>query len=225
VFPRFVLCFAFVACAASDGTHFDAERTRMVDQQIRARGLRDERVLAAMREVPRHLFVPESHRSLAYADQPLPIGFDQTISQPYIVAYMTQLLDLQPHHRVFELGTGSGYQAAVASRLVAEVYTVEIVPELATRAAHSLQELGYANVHVRAGDGWVGWPEAAPFDRIFVTAAATELPQPLIDQLRNGGRMILPLGPAHGAQELVLVRKDEEGRVLLDELLPCASFR
>lgn len=201
-------------------TSFRLQRATMVEEQIEMRGVTDERVLEALRQVPRHEFVPGEYRNLAYGDFALPIGFDQTISQPYIVAFMTEKLDLQAEHRLFELGTGSGYQAAVASRLVEAVYTVEIVPELAARADSVLRRLGIDNVHVRAGDGWAGWPEAAPFDRIIVTAAAETLPRTLLEQLRPGGRMILPLGPQESVQHLVLVRKDPDGSLSQETLLP-----
>ncbi len=197
-----------------------AQRLAMVDKQIIRRGIDDPRVIEAMREVPRHRFLPPEYRALAYADAPQPIGYGQTISQPYIVAYMTQELDLKPQHKLFELGTGSGYQAAVASRLVEEVYTVEIHKPLAERARKTLKELGYDNVHVRAGDGWAGWPEAAPFDRIIITAAAPELPQTLLEQLRVGGKLLMPLGEAGGYQELVLVEKTQEGKYTTHKLLP-----
>jgi protein-L-isoaspartate(D-aspartate) O-methyltransferase len=191
----------------------------MVAKQIIARGVTDERVLEAMRQVPRHEFVPEGLRRQAYVDSPLPIGLQQTISQPYIVAFMTEQLDLQPTHKLYELGTGSGYQAAVASRLVAEVYTMEILPALAARADSTLSRLGYDNVHVRAGDGWTGWPEAAPFDRIIITAAAAELPVLLLQHLRPGGKMILPLGPQATMQHLVLVEKLPDGRLQTRDLM------
>lgn len=179
----------------------------MVDEQIEARGVRDRRVIAAMRAVPRHRFVPEASRSRAYDDGPLSIGHGQTISQPYVVAFMTERLAPKPTDRVLEIGTGSGYQAAVLSTLVAEVYTIEIVEPLATRAAAVLAELGYGNVHVRAGDGYRGWPEHAPFDAVIVTCAPEDVPRPLVEQLRDGGRMIIPVGPAGGAQELVVLEK------------------
>jgi protein-L-isoaspartate(D-aspartate) O-methyltransferase len=191
----------------------------MVAKQIIARGVTDERVLEAMRQVPRHEFVPEGLRRQAYVDSPLPIGLQQTISQPYIVAFMTEQLDLQPTHKLYELGTGSGYQAAVASRLVAEVYTMEILPALAARADSTLSRLGYDNVDVRAGDGWTGWPEAAPFDRIIITAAAAELPVLLLQHLRPGGKMILPLGPQATMQHLVLVEKLPDGRLQTRDLM------
>ncbi len=222
--PRIPILLGMLTIALSSlavaGDSYRERRMQMVTEQIAARGVEDETVLRAMRTVQRHHFVPEPLRDQAYTDRPLPIGREQTISQPYIVAFMTEALDLRPHHRVYELGTGSGYQAAVLAEIVEEVYTVEIVSELARRADRTLEELGYDNVHVRAGDGWAGWPEAAPFDRIIVTAAAPELPQTLLDQLVAGGKMILPLGPDGGAQELILVEKTEDGRVKTRELLP-----
>jgi protein-L-isoaspartate(D-aspartate) O-methyltransferase len=189
---------------------FAAEREWMVESQIRARGLADERVLAAMREVPRHRFVPDSERALAYADRPLPIGWDQTISQPFIVALMCSKLELEPGARVLEVGTGSGYHAAVLSRLAAEVYSIEIVEPLALRAGATLAELGYGNVHVRAGDGYGGWPDAAPFDAIVLTAAPPEIPEPLLDQLAVGGRLVAPVGGGW-QQELQVVTRTEDG--------------
>jgi protein-L-isoaspartate(D-aspartate) O-methyltransferase len=170
------------------------ERARMVREQLASRDVDDERVLAAMRAVPRHEFVAAAHRPYAYADQPLPIGGNQTISQPYVVALMTQLLDLSGGQRVLEIGTGSGYQAAVLARLAKEVYTIEIDAALAAAARERLARLGYDNVKVRAGDGFFGWPEAAPFDAVIVTAAAPRLPEKLVAQLREGGRIVLPIG-------------------------------
>jgi protein-L-isoaspartate(D-aspartate) O-methyltransferase len=169
-------------------------REAMVDRQIEARGIRDPRVLAALRRVPRERFIPPDVAPLAYADQPLPIGYGQTISQPYIVAYMSEALHVTENATVLEIGTGSGYQAAVLGELAREVYTIEIVPELAERARATLEGLGYSNVHVRAGDGYLGWPEQAPFDAIMVTAAPDHVPQPLIDQLALGGRLVIPVG-------------------------------
>ncbi len=183
----------------------------MVEDQIAARGVSDQPVLEAMRRVPRHLFVPPDQAASAYEDHPLQIGYDQTISQPYIVAYMTQALALTPSDRVLEIGTGSGYQAAVLSEIVREVYTIEIIPELAARASKTLRELGYENVRVRQGDGYRGWPEAAPFDAIIVTAAPRVIPQPLIDQLALDGRMVIPVGDWY--QELVIVTRTTEGVV------------
>jgi protein-L-isoaspartate(D-aspartate) O-methyltransferase len=188
---------------------FERARHEMVETQIAARDVRDARVLQAMRDVPRHRFVPAEQRELAYLDRPLPIGFGQTISQPYIVAAMTELLQPKPTDRVLEIGTGSGYQAAVISRLVAKVYTIEIVPELAERAAKTLAELGYANVAVTAGDGYRGIPGEAPFDGILVTAAPEAIPPPLLEQLAIGGRMVIPVGDFF--QELTLVEKTQHG--------------
>jgi protein-L-isoaspartate(D-aspartate) O-methyltransferase len=187
-----------------------AERSRMVEQQIKARDIRDERVLDVMRVVPRHLFVPMPVRAHAYSDSPLPIGYDQTISQPYIVAFMTEALDLQPGHRVLEIGTGSGYQAAVLSRLVTAVFTIEIVAPLAQRARETLAELGYRNVEVRTGNGYAGWPEHAPYDRIIVTAAPEDVPPALVEQLKIRGLMAIPVGTT-GMQELRILRRTPTG--------------
>ncbi len=192
-------------------------RERMVRDQIAARDIRDSRVLAAMRRVPRHLFVPAEVQHLAYVDSPLPIGMSQTISQPYIVAFMTEALELKPRDRVLEIGTGSGYQAAVLAELVKEVYTIEIVEPLARDAEARLKRLGYTNIHLRVGDGYRGWPDAAPFDAIMLTAAPDHVPQPLLDQLREGGRLILPLG--RGEQDLVRLRRTRQG-IQREILLP-----
>jgi protein-L-isoaspartate(D-aspartate) O-methyltransferase len=194
----------------------EAERNRMVDEQLRARDIRDERVLRVMREVPRHLFVPEPQRQLAYRDTPLPIGHDQTISQPYIVAFMTQALEVAPTHRVLEIGTGSGYQAAVLARLAEQVYTIEIVEPLANRARATLADLQYRNVEVRAGNGYLGWPEHAPYDRIMVTAAPEEIPPALVDQLKIGGLMAIPVGAYD--QELRVLRRTASGMQTLATL-------
>ncbi|HLT43714.1 protein-L-isoaspartate(D-aspartate) O-methyltransferase [Luteimonas sp. J16] len=188
-------------------------RERMVERQIASRGIDDARVLAAMRAVPRHRFVPEAVAASAYLDQPLPIGHDQTISQPYVVALMTSLARPAPGARVLEVGTGSGYQAAVLAEMGAEVYTIEIVEPLAARAAQVLEALGYDRVHVRAGDGYAGWPEHAPYDAIVVTAAPERIPRPLLDQLAPGGRLVIPVGPVHATQELRLVEKDAGGQL------------
>ncbi len=180
----------------------------MVEEQLAApgRNIHDRRVLDAMATVPRHEFVPKALRNLAYRDEPLPIGEGQTISQPFIVAFMTEQLDPKPTDRVLEIGTGSGYQAAVLSQLAAEVYTIEIIEPLAKRAEANLNRLGYNNVKVLAGDGYQGWPDHAPFDGIIVTCAPDHIPQPLVEQLRDGGRMIIPVGPAEN-QQLYLLQK------------------
>ncbi len=192
-------------------------RRQMVETQIRARGVRDPRVLAAMAQVPRHLFVPEDLRARAYADEPLPIGDGQTISQPYIVAYMTEALGLKGGERVLEIGTGSGYQAAVLAEIAGGVWTVELLENLSRRARAVLDGLGYARVRYRVGNGWDGWPEEAPFDAIVVTAAASEVPAALEAQLAAGGRMVLPVGTVF--QELVRVRRLKSGYTR-DKLLP-----
>jgi len=202
--------------AAKDAAMYDEQRERMVRQDIKGRSwghakIDDPAVIRAMGTVPRHLFVPERQRSSAYADHPLPIGAGQTISQPFIVAAMTQLAQVKKGDRVLEIGTGSGYQAAVLAEIVKKVYTIEIVPELGNRAKALLKELEYNNVHVKIGDGYKGWPEHAPFDAIIVTAAPAEIPQPLIDQLKPGGHMVIPVGPASYAQELRVVTKDLDG--------------
>jgi protein-L-isoaspartate(D-aspartate) O-methyltransferase len=181
----------------------------MVDSQIEARGVRDPRVLAAMRQVPRHEFVPEPWQHLAYSDRPLPIGYEQTISQPYIVALMSEALALKGDEIVLEIGTGSGYQAAVLCELASHVYSIEIVPQLAERALAVLQMLNYTNVSVRAGDGYRGWPEHAPFDAIMLTAAPERVPQPLLDQLKLGGRLVLPVGGE--LQHLVRMTRRPDG--------------
>jgi len=186
-------------------TVYITQRQRMVETQIIRRGIKDSLVIAAMKDVPRHLFVPEKYRPEAYHDGPLPIGRQQTISQPYIVAIMTELLELNAAARVLEIGTGSGYQAAVLAEIVDSVYTIEIIDELARRAEGLLDSLGYTGIHVRSGDGYLGWPEVAPFDAIIVTAAAPHLPQPLLDQLKPGGRMVIPIGEY--SQDLLLVQK------------------
>lgn len=197
----------------ADTEAYRKARQRMVRYQIQDRGVRDPGVLEAMRAVPRHEFVPERYRDQAYEDHPVPIGLGQTISQPYIVAFMTELLELEPGDTVFELGTGSGYQAAVASEMAGSVYTMEIYRELADAALARLKSLGFENVSARHGDGYYGWKEKAPFDAIIVTAAADHIPPPLIEQLRPGGRLVIPLGSPFSIQQLVLVTKDREGKV------------
>ncbi len=188
-----------------------AQRRQMVNEQIAARDVKDARVLDAMRKVPRHRFVPPNLIPRAYDDIPLPIGHDQTISQPFIVAHMTEALGVERSHTVLEIGSGSGYQAAVLGELARTVYTIEIVPELARRAADTLKTLGYANVHVRGGDGYAGWPEHAPFDRIMVTAAPAEIPKPLIDQLAPRGRLVIPVGEQGRTQWLTVVDRTAQG--------------
>jgi protein-L-isoaspartate(D-aspartate) O-methyltransferase len=212
----FVLGAAAVACVetASEQSRVldkDPARTRMVDSQLLGRDIRNPAVLDAMRRVPRHEFVPDELRDRAYEDGPLPIGSGQTISQPYIVAYMTQAIEPASTDRVLEIGTGSGYQTAVLSELVKEIYTIEIVPELAARSKALLSRLGYRNIHAREGDGYVGWPDAAPFDKIIVTAAPENIPQALVEQLKVGGIMAVPVG--RGSQMMTIVRRTSEGTV------------
>ena len=197
---------------------FAAQRQQMVDQQLKPRGIKNERVLAAMAKVPREQFVPAEQRADAYQDGPLPIGYDQTISQPYIVAFMTEQLRLKPSDRLLEIGSGSGYQAAVLAELVADVYTIEIIEPLAKTAEATLQRLGYKNVHVKMGDGYRGWPEEAPFDAIIVTCAPDKVPQPLVDQLKDGGRMVIPVGERF-AQQLYLL-ENKNGQLKESATLP-----
>ena len=194
----------------------ESERIAMVNEQLRARDISDPRVLDAMLKVPRHLFVPEPQRAQAYGDFPLPIGHDQTISQPYIVAFMSQGLKVEPGHRVLEIGTGSGYQAAILGMLAKEVYTIEIVQPLAERARATLAAQGYKNVHVRYGNGYLGWPEHAPFDRIMVTAAPDDVPPALVEQLKIDGIMAIPVGTV--SQELRILRRTAKGLETLETL-------
>jgi protein-L-isoaspartate(D-aspartate) O-methyltransferase len=201
--------------AAAD---FAAQRQRMVEQQLKARGIKDQRVLAAMAKVPREEFVPTDERIDAYEDGPLPIDYGQTISQPYIVAFMTEQLRPKPTDRVLEIGSGSGYQAAILAELVTDVYTIEIIEPLAKSAEATMQRLGYKNVHIKVGDGYQGWPEEAPFDAVIVTCAPENVPQPLIDQLQNGGRMVIPVGERF-AQQLYLLEK-KNGRLKESATLP-----
>jgi protein-L-isoaspartate(D-aspartate) O-methyltransferase len=201
-----------MACAGSETTgqyNFSAMRERMVETQIRARDLQSATVLDAMRRVPRHLFVPDDLKPFAYDDRPLPIGHDQTISQPYIVAYMTDALQLEPAHTVLEIGTGSGYQAAILADIARQVYSIEIVPDLAETARRAIAAAGYTNVEVRAGNGYLGWRDHAPFDRIIVTAAPPDIPDALVEQLAVGGVMVLPVGTAN--QEIVVITKTPAG--------------
>jgi protein-L-isoaspartate(D-aspartate) O-methyltransferase len=213
-------CSAPEPSGAAGEADWTMARERMVRDDLRGRGIRDERVLRQMNTVPRHLFVSERQRVYAYEDTPLPIGQGQTISQPYVVALMTEALAPRSTDRVLEVGTGSGYQAAVLSGLVAEVHTIEILEPLANSARKVLQELGYRNVKVYHGDGYKGLPEHAPFDGILVTAAPDQIPPPLLEQLRPGGRMVLPVGPEGAIQSLLLVTKDEQGRIRKEDLGP-----
>jgi protein-L-isoaspartate(D-aspartate) O-methyltransferase len=201
---------AVIGCDATQTQVVDLaeKRQRMVKEQLMPRGIHEQRVLAAMAKVPREEFVPEHLRAASYADQPLPIGYDQTISQPFIVAFMTEQLRPQPHDRLLEIGTGSGYQAAILAELVADVYSIEIIEPLARTAEATLQRLGYKNVHVKVGDGYKGWPEHAPFDAVIVTCAPDHVPRALVDQLKEGGRMIIPVG-GPGDQELYLLEKEK----------------
>jgi len=198
-----------VRCEGPDGA-LGAARRQMVER-IRSRGVTDAAVLAALDAVPRHLFVPQPERARAYEDRPLPIGDGQTISQPYMVALMTSLLALRPGERVLEIGTGSGYQAAILSHVAAEVYTIEIRQPLAERARRTLADLGYRNVHVRTGDGFQGWPDAAPYDGIIVTAAPPSVPDPLLRQLKTGGRLVIPVGSRNSLQSLLVLTKRPDG--------------
>jgi protein-L-isoaspartate(D-aspartate) O-methyltransferase len=223
---RIVAQYVLLAAMAATGcgqqvpsaADFAAQRQRMVDQQLKPRGIKDERVLTAMAKVPREEFVPPDERGDAYEDGPLPIGYDQTISQPYIVAFMTEQLQPRPGDRVLEVGTGSGYQAAILAELVADVYTIEIVEPLAKTAEATLDRLGYKNVHLKVGDGYRGWLEEAPFDAVIVTCAPDKVPQPLIDQLKDGGRMVIPVGERF-AQQLYLLEK-KNGQLKESATLP-----
>ena len=216
-----------LACVNAEGQSVEDDtlfyqllRQAMIENQIIDRGVSDERVIKAMNDVPRHLFVKESLRDLAYSDGPLPIGHNQTISQPYIVAYMTEILQPDTHHTVLEVGTGSGYQAAILSKLVNHVYSIEIIPELGKEAANRLDKLGYDNVTVKIGDGYNGWEEHSPFDRIIVTAAPEQIPKKLVDQLKSGGLMILPVGKTSFGQDMRIVKKDRTGQVTTQETIP-----
>ena len=199
---------------------FAIPRERMVADQLVRRGIRNPRVLGAMGKIPRHRFVDEALASRAYGDYPLPIGERQTISQPYMVALMTEALELSGHERVLEVGTGSGYQTAILAELCSKVYSVERIKSLADRAIRTLDALGYYNVLVRVGDGSLGWPEEAPFDAVIVTAGAEKVPPPLVEQLAPGGRMVIPVGSGAWAQDLLLIEKDAKGSVRTRELCP-----
>ena len=214
------VAIATTGCGQQVPTAVDlaAQRQRMVEQQLKPRGIKEERVLAAMAKVPREEFVPADARPSAYEDGPLPIGYDQTISQPYVVAFMTEQLRPKKSDRVLEIGSGSGYQAAILAELVAEVYTIEIVEPLGKSAEATLQRLGYSNVHIKVGDGYKGWSEEAPFDAIIVTCAPEKVPQPLVDQLKDGGRMVIPVGERF-AQQLYLLEK-KNGQLKESATLP-----
>lgn len=204
----------------ADESRLAEHREKMVKDQIEGRDVSDPAVLKAMRKVPRHLFVPPGQVSEAYEDYPLPIGSGQTISQPYIVGLMTQSMALRGGERVLEIGTGSGYQAAVLAELVAEVFTIEIVPELGRSAGDRLKRLGYKNVHVKIGDGYQGWPEHAPFDAVMVTAAADDIPVPLVEQLKPGGRLVIPVGPPALSQDLIVGTKSADGTLTKRSVRP-----
>ncbi|WP_244592993.1 protein-L-isoaspartate(D-aspartate) O-methyltransferase [Pukyongia salina] len=206
---------AFVNCQSD----YSERREKMVRSQLESRGIRDKVTLDAMRKVPRHLFVPENAKEKAYIDAPLTIGEGQTISQPFIVGFMTEQLKLKPTDRVLEIGTGSGYQAAILAEIVSEVYTIEIIESLGNNAASRLQSLGYDNVEVKIGDGYLGWPEKSPFDAIIITAGIDHIPQPLIDQLAEGGRLIVPEGPRRSTRELILLTK-KKGKLKRKYLIP-----
>jgi protein-L-isoaspartate(D-aspartate) O-methyltransferase len=220
VLAALVVLMSLMAVTARLQDSFITDRRRMVAEQIASRDVRDSRVLDAMRDVPRHLFVAPGSESEAYEDTPLPIGYGQTISQPYIVSLMTELARPRPEDRALEIGTGSGYQAAVLSRLVAHVYSIELVEPLGLAARDRLKTLGYANVSVRVGDGYAGWPEMAPFDIILVTAAPDHIPEPLVTQLKPRGRLVVPVGPASAIQELQVVEKDAAGRTTTRRVAP-----
>ena len=214
----FFLALAAARLPAQDP--FAAERERMVRTQIQERDVRNPAVLRVMRLVPRHLFIPEAVRAQAYEDHPVPVGYGQTISQPYIVGLMTELLEPRKDSKVLEIGTGSGYQAAVLSGLVQQLFSIEIVPELARSSAALLDKLGYRNVTVRWGDGYKGWPEQAPFDRIIVTAAPPELPKALLDQLKPGGKLVAPVGSTVFGQDLIVVDKTPDGKLRRRSVIP-----
>lgn len=213
-----LLSFLFLAdCNKEDALDYEEARRRMVEGQIKARFIKDKRVQEAMGKVPRHLFVPEDIRNLAYTDRPLPIGQGQTISQPYIVALMTECLSLKGNEKVLEIGTGSGYQAAILAELSDSIFTIEIIEDLAMRAERTLEGLGYDNIFVKVGDGYFGWPEHAPFDGIIVTCAPESIPRPLIDQLSEGGRMVIPVGDYYQMLKLIL---KENGKLIEKEIIP-----
>lgn len=220
LFVYVLLCCANVFSVYAEEDEYVERREAMVALTIENRGVQDKAVLQAMREVPRHEFVPEDLRKNAYEDRPLPIGMGQTISQPYIVAYMTELLELEPDDRVLEIGTGSGYQAAVLAEIIKDVYSIEIFEELGTLAKERFQRLKYENVRSKVGDGYHGWEEFAPFDGIIVTCAADHIPPPLIKQLKPDGKMVIPVGGVFQVQRLMLIMKNREGKVSSRNMLP-----
>jgi len=217
--PIILLCIAFLFAFQEDP--FRQKRDEMVLQTIERRGVTSEAVLKSMRKVKRHLFVPENVIANAYEDRPLPIGYGQTISQPFIVAYMTEIINPKPQYKVLEIGTGSGYQAAVLAEVVKEVYTIEIIPDLGNAASARLQKLGYNNVNVKITDGYFGWPEHGPYDAIVVTAAAEFVPPPLLEQLRDGGKIIIPIGAPFMNQNLMLIEKNGK-KITTKNLMPVA---
>ena len=215
----FTIIFLSISCKGHDNELYQL-RMNMIETQIKKRGITDQAILDAMKEVNRHEYVQENFERLAYSDRPVPIGFGQTISQPYIVAFMSHKLNVASHHKVLEIGTGSGYQAAVLAELSDHVYTIEIIPELAKRAEKVLKKNDYDNITIRIGDGYKGWPEHAPFDRIMVTAAPKEIPEKLVEQLAPGGIMVLPVGETVMMQYLWLITKDNDGQIEKEKILP-----
>ena len=215
----FTIIFLSISCKGHDNELYQL-RMNMIETQIKKRGITDQTILDAMKEVNRHEYVQENFERLAYSDRPVPIGFGQTISQPYIVAFMSHKLNVASHHKVLEIGTGSGYQAAVLAELSDYVYTIEIIPELAKRAEKVLKKNDYDNITIRIGDGYKGWPEHAPFDRIMVTAAPKEIPEKLVEQLAPGGIMVLPVGETVMMQYLWLITKDNDGQIEKEKILP-----
>ena len=215
----FTIIFLSISCKGHDNELYQL-RMNMIETQIKKRGITDQTILDAMKKVNRHEYVQENFERLAYSDRPVPIGFGQTISQPYIVAFMSHKLNVASHHKVLEIGTGSGYQAAVLAELSDHVYTIEIIPELAKRAEKVLKKNDYDNITIRIGDGYKGWPEHAPFDRIIVTAAPKEIPEKLVEQLAPGGIMVLPVGETVMMQYLWLITKDNDGQIEKEKILP-----
>lgn len=220
VSPAYILIlFTLLILPAQEQDSYKEKREEMVRESIEARGVKDKAVLKAMRTVKRHLFVPPDQAAYAYEDHPLPIGSGQTISQPYMVAYMTEVIKPTPQMKVLEVGTGNGYQAAVLAEIVKQVYTIEIIPELGQSAATRLKKLGYDNVQVKVGNGYHGWEEHAPYDAIVVTAAAEKVPPPLVEQLKDGGKMVIPIGPQFRTQSLLLIEK-KNGKISTKKLMP-----